>query len=50
MKKLYYESPTVEVVDVRVEAGFQGSISMQAQSILDYSVFNEGDMTDVDSY
>ncbi len=22
MKKLYYESPTVEVVDVRVEGGF----------------------------
>ena len=50
MKTLTYESPTVEVVDVRVEGGFQLS-GYAVQGITDYSVvIEEEDMTEVDSY
>ncbi len=45
MKKLYYESPTVEVVDVRVEAGFNVS-QYRAMGITDYTDCNAGDMED----
>ncbi len=49
MKKLYYESPTVEVVDVRVEGGF--SLSTYANGGIDnYGTVDEGDMEDVGSY
>ncbi len=44
MKKLYYESPTVEVVDVRVEAGFNVSQQYGAMGITDYTDCNAGDM------
>jgi len=49
MKKLYYESPTVEVFDVRVESGF--AISDYANGgIGDYGTVDQGDMGEVDSY
>jgi len=49
MKKLYYESPTVEVVDVRVESGF--AISDYGNGgIGDYGTVDEGDMDEVGSY
>ncbi len=49
MEKLYYESPTVEVVDVRVEGGF--NLSNYANGgITVYDVVTEGDMDSVDSY
>ncbi len=49
MKKLYYESPTVEVVDVRVERGFAPSDYANG-GIGDYGTVNENDMGEVDSY
>lgn len=49
MKKLYYESPTVEVVDVRVEGGFSLSDYTNG-GITDYSTVNEGNMDEVGSY
>ncbi len=50
MKTLTYESPYVEVVDVRVEGGFELS-SYAVQGITDYTIVNEeAPMTEVDSY
>ncbi len=45
MKKLYYESPTVEVVDVRVEGGFGLSDGgLQTGGVDDYTYNEEGEM------
>ncbi len=49
MKKLYYESPTVEVVDVRVEGGF-GVSDFGTNNASSYDVVNENDADEVDSY
>lgn len=51
MKKLYYESPTVEVVDVRVEAGFAPSdLATNDSTGGEYGTLGEGDASEVDSY
>lgn len=50
MKKIYYESPTVEVVDVRVEAGFAPSDVATNGGITDYSTVTLGEMDEVGSY
>ncbi len=51
MKKLYYESPTVYVVDVRVEAGFAPSdFATNDGTGGAYNTVNEEDMSEVDNY
>lgn len=44
MKNFTYESPTVEVVEVRVESGFANSREYMMNGISDYSTFEAGEM------
>ncbi len=49
MEKLYYESPTVAVDDVRVEGGF-GLSDYGNGGIGDYGTIDEGNMDEIGSY